>query len=271
MGEPDRISVFIYPRNQTQAIKEISLNGGKIRKVTSNLIAAQMDLEAIARLAESDSVVFITPVRPLTTQLDVAVPLIGADRVHKGLDTGGTSYLGENVIAGLVDTGIDLSHPDFHHPDGSTRILWLWDQTQDNGPRPHGFDYGKECDSILINQNRCGEEDGLYIDETPTYGHGTHIAGIFAGSDPVYTGMAPKAMIIAVKAKMDELSLLDGVDYLLGKAAALNLPAVINISLGTNEGAHDGSSPMEIELAERQGPGRIFVVSAGNEAADSSG
>ncbi|MDD5224067.1 MAG: S8 family serine peptidase, partial [bacterium] len=61
------------------------------------------------------------------------------------------------------------------------------------------------------------------------------------------------------------------VDYLLGKAAALNLPAVINISLGTNEGAHDGSSPMEIELAERHGPGRIFVVSAGNEAADSSG
>jgi MYXO-CTERM domain-containing protein len=270
-GESDRILVFIYPRNQAQAINEISLNGGKIRKVTPNLIAAQMDFDAMARLAGSDSVVFITPVRPLTTQLDVAVPLIGADRVHAGLDTGGTSSLGENVIAGLVDTGIDLSHPDFHHPDGSTRILWLWDQTQQDGPRPHGFDYGKECDSNLINQDSCGEEDGLYIDETPTFGHGTHIAGILAGSDPVYTGMAPKAMIIAVKAKMDELSLLDGVDYLLGKAAGLNLPAVINISLGTNEGAHDGSSPMEIELNARQGPGRIFVISAGNESADSSG
>jgi len=270
-GESDRILVFIYPRNQAQAINEISLKGGRIRKVTPNLIAAQMDFDAIARLAGSDSVVFITPVRPLNPQLDVAVPLIGGDRVHQGLDTGGTSYLGENVIAGMVDTGIDLSHPDFHHPDGSTRILWLWDQTQEDGPRPHGFDYGKECDSNLINQDRCGEEDGLYIDETPTFGHGTHIAGILAGSNPIYAGMAPKAMIIAVKAKMDELSLLDGVDYLLGKAAGLNLPAVINISLGTNEGAHDGSSPMEIELSARQGPGRIFVISAGNEAADSSG
>jgi len=125
VDESDRISVFIYPRDQAQAINEIYLNGGKIKKVTPNLIAAQLDFAAIFRLAKSDSVTFITPVRPLTPQLDIAVPLIGADRVHRGLDTGGTSYQGENVITGLVDTGIDLSHPDFHHPDGSTRILWL--------------------------------------------------------------------------------------------------------------------------------------------------
>ncbi|MCX5868057.1 MAG: S8 family serine peptidase [Proteobacteria bacterium] len=271
LGESDRLSVFIFPRDQGRAINEILFYGGKIQKVTPDLIAARVDFDAIFNLAGSDSIAFITPVNSLKPQLDVALPMIGADRVQQGLDTGGIPYLGKNVVTGLVDTGIDLFHPDFHHPDGSTRILRLWDQTQKNGPRPDGFDYGLECDSNLINRGGCGEEDGLFIDEIMTLGHGTHIASILSGSDPQYTGMAPEALIIAVKAKMDELSLLDGVDYLLARIAELELPAVINISLGTNEGAHDGSSPLEIELARRQGPGLIFVVSAGNEAADSTG
>jgi len=271
LGESDQLSVFIFPRDQGRAINEILFYGGKIQKVTPDLIAARVDFDAIFNLAGSDSIAFITPVNSLKPQLDVALPMIGADRVQQGLDTGGIPYLGKNVVTGLVDTGIDLFHPDFHHPDGSTRILRLWDQTQKNGPRPDGFDYGRECDSNLINRGGCGEEDGLFIDEIMTLGHGTHIASILSGSDPQYTGMAPEALIIAVKAKMDELSLLDGVDYLLARIAELELPAVINISLGTNEGAHDGSSPLEIELARRQGPGLIFVVSAGNEAADFTG
>ena len=36
---------------------------------------------------------------------------------------------GEGVLIGIVDSGIDIFHPDFRNPDGTTRIAALWDQT----------------------------------------------------------------------------------------------------------------------------------------------
>ena len=59
---------------------------------------------------------------------------------------------GEGVIVGLIDTGIDYQNPLFRNPDGTTRILGLWDQTAENGgfeltgnrPFLFPFLYGKE-------------------------------------------------------------------------------------------------------------------------------
>ena len=53
---------------------------------------------------------------------------------------------------GFIDTGIDFTHDDFKNPDGSTRIVALWDQTlgvSSNTPQPYG--YGQHWDSVDIN------------------------------------------------------------------------------------------------------------------------
>lgn len=269
-GRGPKYLVFIVPSDMAEAIYDLRASGGTARRAFRNLIAAVIDSASLSRLRGSDSIALITPVRTVRPCMDVALPLIGADRVHQGADGAFSPYSGKNVVMGTVDTGIDLTHPDFQHPDGSTRVLFLWDHTQE-GNHPDGFDHGKECDANSINSGGCGEEDGFSIDDVLTLGHGTHVAGIAAGNDPAYMGVAPESHLIVAKVKMDELSLLEGAYYIVSKVDELNLPAVINISLGTNEGAHDGTSALELGIAELAGPGLVLTVSGGNEGAGKTG
>ena len=50
--------------------------------------------------------------------------------------------MGEGIMIGFVDTGIDYTNPVFRTLDGRTRIAGLWDQTLGTGTPPQGFDYG---------------------------------------------------------------------------------------------------------------------------------
>ena len=54
------------------------------------------------------------------------------------------SLTGRNVVIGFADTGIDYRNPVFRRQDGSSRILAIWDQTDQSGMPPEGFYYGSE-------------------------------------------------------------------------------------------------------------------------------
>ena len=43
---------------------------------------------------------------------------------------------GQGVLIGLIDTGIDYTNPLFQNPDGTSRILRLWDQTMEREASP---------------------------------------------------------------------------------------------------------------------------------------
>ncbi len=212
--------------------------------------------------------------RRLRPSLDISRKLIGADLVNEGINLP-RPYTGKGTIVGIVDTGLDIAHPDFRHPDGSTRVLFLWDQTfqfTDNSQRPPGFEYGTECTAQQINRQLAGQsdacptDDGEPIGNIPTQGHGTHVAGIAAGDSDVHRGIAPDASLIIVRAQFEEGRILDGVDYVMAKCEELQRPCVVNLSLGTTDGAHDGTSLIEQELAAKVAPGRLIVAAAGNEA-----
>ena len=59
-------------------------------------------------------------------------------------------------------------------------------------------------------------------------------------------------------------AIVDGVNYIFQKAASLGKQAVVNLSLGTQEGPHDGTLDMDVMLNALTGPGKIIVASAGN-------
>lgn len=99
--------------------------------------------------------------------------------------------------------------------------------------------------------------------------HGTHVAGIAAGSDQSskYYGVAPDADIVLVSFSSQNTSVIDGIKYVFDYAESVGKPCVVNISLGTHLGPHDGTSATDRALAELVGPGRIIVGAAGNEGA----
>jgi len=128
-----------------------------------------------------------------------------------------------------------------------------------------------------------GTSGSMSLTEQDCFGHGTHVAGIEAGngrasglqlgsyaadgvSAGTYIGMAPESDIVAVKTDGDAAHIIDGVHYIFQKADALGEPAVVNLSLGVNEGPHDGTSTFDTLLDSLTGPGHLVAAAAGNQA-----
>jgi len=239
-------------------------NGGSTGTSINGIITAQIPLSILYKLAQRQDVIDITLSKRLHTWLDKSVPAVGGNLVHNG-DYGllPRPYMGRDVIIGIVDSGLDLTHADLHYSDGSTKVISLWDQTlvcnSSNCAPPTGFGYGVECTGYRINTGQCKEQD--------TVGHGTHVAGIADSSNDTYMGMAPDAMLVIVKTDMTESHVLDGINYIFSLASKYDKPAVVNLSLGAQFGPHDGSTSMEQAMDDlvTQSRARAIVVAAGND------
>src|SRR5690606_35131941 len=191
--------------------------------------------------------------------------------VHLGASPLPQAYLGDDVILGFIDTGIELAHPDFQNEDGTTRVIALWDQTQSENipfriPEPYG--YGQEWNAEDIDLGITGHDD-----QASFYGHGSTVAGVGASNGNAtgqFTGVAPNADIIMISSDFDHpnwsSTVADAVDFIFAKAAALGKPAVVNLSLGDYFGSHDGLDAPTLftdQLLE-ESTGRAIVAAAGN-------
>jgi len=227
-------------------------------------ITALVPIDKLSVLSERQTIIFISENRKKKMLLDNARKSVNADSVYLGEGGLAKAYKGNNVIVGVVDSGLDISHNDFKDSVGGSRVLYLWDQTADAqfGPTEIPNSFGIEWSKEQIDNNVCNQIDD--------HGHGTHVAGIAAGngaaSSDVFRGMAPEADIIFVKTDFEND--VDGVNYIFKKAEALGRPAVVNMSLGGHFGPHDGTSNYERSLEVLTGRGKILVVAAGNEGMD---
>ncbi len=259
-GEPIRVLVKL-----THPFFGTSFLGFPVTVSTGTIIGMSVPVESLLALIASPEVVYVEPAWKAKPTLDRSVPAIGADILHDQVPP----IAGKGVIVGAVDTGIDYSHLDFRYDsdgDGieeSSRILYILDQTG-----LFNATYTKaDIEGDL--KNGLGPNEGE-VREKDTDGHGTHVMGIAAGdgsaSSAGFIGVAPQAWIISVKTTFYTSDILAGVRYIFDKAADLGLPAVVNLSLGGQDGPHDGTSLFEQGLDElAQGEGRAIVVSAGNE------
>ncbi len=174
-------------------------------------------------------------------------------------------YDGTGVLFGLIDSGIDFSHPDFKDTNGKTRIIYIWDQAVTGTVSPVPFGYGQLWDSASINAGICTHNDLSY------WGHGTHVAGIAAGngqSTNTHQGCAPKSTVVAVALDFNATTpvIADAVQFIINVANYLNMPVAINASVGDYYGSHDATdlqSQMIISLIANT-PGRIMCAAAGN-------
>lgn len=145
---------------------------------------------------------------------------------------------GRNVIIAIADTGIDYLHPDFINADGTSKILYLWDQTKE-GNSPEGFYFGTEYTRDDINRAISENDSTLSTDEV---GSGTLLSGICAGlgvSNSLYEGIAKDSELIVIKlgtieGKYNNAYYYVARDYARKKARELERPLIINTSVGTN-------------------------------------
>lgn len=186
------------------------------------------------------------------------------DPVHAGTNGLSQAYTGNNVVVGIIDVGIDFTHPDFQDVNGNTRVMRIWDQTVSyTVPNPYG--YGLIWDSTAINAGTCTHNT--------TDPHGTRVSGIAAGNglaNGKNKGMAPDSKIVMVETNLNAtnwtLTVADACDYIFKYADTLGLPCVINLSVGNYYGSHDGNDPASVYVEQLldEHPGRIMVTAAGN-------
>lgn len=158
---------------------------GSIRTIIGRVATMDLPISLLERLAAFDFVERISRPRTLKSQLDASVPDIQADKVWNSVrDSVGNTVNGSGVIIGFEDSGIDYLHKDFYFANGTSKILYIWDQTV-NGRNPQDFHYGNECNQADIQGRTCGEFDGGsagLID-----GHGTAVAAVAASTGQATT------------------------------------------------------------------------------------
>lgn len=185
------------------------------------------------------------------------------------------SLYGNGVLVAIIDSGIDYTLPDFQYPDGTTRIRTLWDQTIP-GNAPAGYAIGTEYTQAQINEALAAdsqEEQARIVPSRDISGHGTAVAGIAAGSEREYLGVAPGSELIIVKMGIPKeegfprtTELMQGVDYAVKKALEYRMPVAINLSFGNTYGSHDGTSLIERFLDDISNYWKsVICVGSGNE------
>lgn len=204
-----------------------------------------------------------------------------------------SSYLqltGKDVIVGIIDTGIDYLNEEFMDKNGKTRILKIWDQgiKTDKFPKDmfYGSEYSEEEINAAIELKRNGGDPYTIVPSKDEYGHGTEMSCIIAGSgkDPSLIGVVPECDIAVVKldeafkkytdyffaqgdvVKYRNVDILLAMKYLYNLSFQYKKPVVIYVPVGSNFGAHDGTSILERYINEISNKRGIAVVaSSGNQ------
>lgn len=178
---------------------------------------------------------------------------------------------GRGVLVAVIDSGISYWNQDFRRADGTTRILYLWDQVLD-----------REFDSRQINEALVAgsrEQAQQIVPSIDTTGHGTAVAGIAAGGGGTggiaYAGVARESDLLIVRLGTPRAEsfprtteLMRALTYTVNKAIELQMPVAINLSFGNTYGAHNGTSLLERFLDNVSEIGRsVICVGSGNEGA----
>lgn len=193
----------------------------------------------------------------------------------------------DGVVVGIVDFGCDFAHENFRTGTGS-RVLAIWDQTAAADPQAE-VPYGRVHRRPAIELALTMPDPYLALGYGPARdtpfargSHGTHVMDIAAGNGrgSGVAGMAPEADILFVEVSAedvpwsgeevvgttfgDSVQLLEAMRWIFDEAG--ERPCVINVSLGTNGGPHDGTTPVEqgIDAMVRERPNRAVVIAASN-------
>ena len=168
----------------------------------------------------------------------------------------------QGLVIGIIDLGFDYTHPAFRGADGTLLISRVWEQGTTDRTHPAGYDYGYEMTTDEAILAACADDQ--------TQSHGSHVAARalqFASSSTSGERAGQDIELVLVSkgtARLEEQRLRDAIEYIFRYAESVGKPCVINMSMGSHRGPHDGTSAFDAFLNDAVGPGRIICGSVGN-------
>jgi hypothetical protein len=256
---------------------------------TTWIVTARLPIERAESIRAEPCVVSLKAAQSVQPSLaaTVAAMKVAPAALPAGTDPAG----GEGVVIGIVDFGCDFAHSNFRNADGSTRIEAIWHQAGVATPTSP-FGYGRlilaaDIDAALAAPSPYSAlRYGPAPDTAQELGaHGTHVMDISAGNGngSGQAGVAPAATLIFVEVSTNDIAwqgaaavtqsfgdsvhLLEAVRFIFDRAG--ERPCVVNLSLGTNGGPHDGTSLVEqgLDVILKERPNRAVVIAASNSQA----
>lgn len=228
----------------------------------SNVIGAEVQAQAIPRLLRLPGIESIKQdiKRPAFQQPAWGVTQINADDVWALMPT---AYTGDGVVVAVIDTGMDLDHPDL--------VNRLWINTAE--------DIDNDGQFTPADNNNVDDDGNGYIDDVvgwdfgsndnspdDWHGHGTHVAGTIAGDGAggTATGVAPGArlMVLSYSATLvaGQTEAWDGMQYALDNGAD-----IVSFSSGWKDAWAPDYVMWRQNTDTLTDAGVLFVVAAGND------
>ena len=222
--------------------------------------AANIPFGALEQVGAADFVLSVEPVALVHAAHDTAIPVMGADALRRHIAATGhfTGTTGSSVPVGVMDTGLNVSHPDI--ATGRASICGV------NYVPYEDYDLWRDLGG-----------------SSSVHGHGTHVTGTILGAgaeDPVMAGMAPAVAHIRVakvlttrggEGTTDNVN--RAMDYLAipsscrwrGETSPAVMPLLVNMSLAATGLQFSGRGVGERKLdATVWGHGQLYVVAQAN-------
>lgn len=258
--DPQTVDIFIR-YSDASVLDSIRMYGAETGAVTPSVVTARVPVDSLDRLAALGGVVYMDASPQVYYVMDSARTATFVNEIHTGAEPLGHPYTGSGTIVGVIDGGVDFTHPAFRDADGNLRIRRVWLQDAKTGTPPEGFSNGSELTTP--------EEILAAGTDLKYFSHGTHVMGIAAGSPHIagnpYYGVAYDADLVFANFSDTGTTIMNALSWIFRYAAGQHKPCVINMSLGNPMGPHDGTSAMDVMIDELTGPGRIVCGAAGND------
>jgi serine protease AprX len=235
-GQSPVIIRFVDNTSDDDIAALIGQAGGSRRKSLRSIVGGTAVLSngAIKNLAKNPLVASISVDRVIAGSMERTGATVGATAVRQELGVDGTG-----VGVAIIDSGAFASHDDLA---STGRVVQFVD---------------------FVNGQSAAYDD---------YGHGTHVAGIIAGSgadsNGARTGIAPGAQLTVLKVLdangQGRISdVIAAIEYAIANRDALNI-RVINLSVAAGVYESYNTDPLTLAALSAVRAGIVVVASAGN-------
>ena len=256
---PLSLIITTQPNTSEQVTAMLTQAGQHATTISNTVVTARVTPEWLTTLSNDTRIVRLTASKRLRPFLQKARQVTGVDRVHAG-DNLNTPFTGKDIIIGVIDQSFEFKHMGFLDENGKSRVKMIWDRSKD---------IEKDIQSKVTPVYNVDTLTKTHETYDPGSSHGTHVTNIAAGSkhaDNPFYGVAPKADIVVIPSSFENAEIIEDIRAVKAYASREKKPWVVNLSLGSVIGPHDGSTDYDQAIDRMaQDKGGIVVGAMGNE------